>query len=147
MSIKYITGDLLQLFDQGEFDVIVHGCNCFCVMGGGIAKTIKQKYPGVFALDKKTKKGDRGKLGTCGVFKKGNQFIVNCYTEYDYREKKPIDYPSLENCMRYIKSNFSGKRIGFPKIGAGLAGGDWKIIEGIISKELQGEDVTVVIYG
>jgi transcription antitermination factor NusA-like protein len=31
-------------------------------------------------------------------------------------------------------------------IGAGLAGGDWNIIERIIQEELNGEDVTVVKY-
>jgi O-acetyl-ADP-ribose deacetylase (regulator of RNase III) len=146
-KLKYVNGDLLKLFAEKEFDVIGHGCNCFCVMGGGIAKTIKSKYPGVYALDKTTKKGDIKKLGTCGVFQVGDQFIVNCYTEYNYREKNPLDYPSLEKCMRYIKSNFSGRKIGFPKIGAGLAGGDWKKIEKIIIKELKGENVTIVVYG
>jgi O-acetyl-ADP-ribose deacetylase (regulator of RNase III) len=48
--------------------------------------------------------------------------------------------------MRLIKQNFSGKRIGYPLIGAGLAGGDWKIISEIIDQELKGEDHTVVIY-
>jgi O-acetyl-ADP-ribose deacetylase (regulator of RNase III) len=40
---------------------------------------------------------------------------------------------------------FSGKRIGYPKIGAGLAGGDWNIISSIIDKELIGEDHTLVL--
>ena len=35
-------GNLLQLADDGVFDVIVHGCNCFNEMGAGISKqTIK----------------------------------------------------------------------------------------------------------
>ena len=37
-------------------------------------------------------------------------------------------------------------RIGYPKIGAGLAGGDWSIIEKIIDEELQGTDHTLVIF-
>jgi O-acetyl-ADP-ribose deacetylase (regulator of RNase III) len=35
--IKYVDGDLIKLALKGEFDVIVHGCNCFCQMGAGIA--------------------------------------------------------------------------------------------------------------
>ena len=31
-------------------------------------------------------------------------------------------------------------------IGAGLAGGDWKVISKIISEELQGEDYTLVEF-
>ena len=41
---------------------------------------------------------------------------------------------------------FAGKKIGLPKIGSNLAGGDWNIIKEIIKKELKGCDVTVVIY-
>lgn len=33
--MKYIIGDLLKLADDGQFDVIVHGCNCFNTMGAG----------------------------------------------------------------------------------------------------------------
>ncbi|RYF46165.1 MAG: phosphatase, partial [Cytophagaceae bacterium] len=41
-------GDLVQKAKVGEFDVIVHGCNCFCQMGAGIAKTIKQVFPAAY---------------------------------------------------------------------------------------------------
>ena len=42
---------------------------------------------------------------------------------------------------------FEGKRIGFPKIGAGLARGDWAIIEEIIENNLEGMcDYTLVEY-
>ena len=29
-----VHGDLFKLAEQGEFDIIVHGCNCFNTMGG-----------------------------------------------------------------------------------------------------------------
>jgi len=48
--------------------------------------------------------------------------------------------------MNSVKAQFSGKRIAYPKIGAGLAGGDWDIIRGIIDEELAGEDHTYVEF-
>mgnify|MGYP001795501660 FL=1 len=39
--MKTIKGDLVKLAIKGEFDLIIHGCNCFCTMGAGIAKTIR----------------------------------------------------------------------------------------------------------
>jgi O-acetyl-ADP-ribose deacetylase (regulator of RNase III) len=36
-----IKGDLIELAKQGNFDVIAHGCNCFCTMGAGIAVPMK----------------------------------------------------------------------------------------------------------
>ena len=46
--------------------------------------------------------------------------------------------------MKAIKTAFS---LGYPKIGAGLAGGDWDIIYPIICEELAGEHHTYVEYG
>jgi O-acetyl-ADP-ribose deacetylase (regulator of RNase III) len=48
--------------------------------------------------------------------------------------------------MRKINSIFSGKHIGLPQIGAGLAGGDWNKIKKIIQDELKDCKVTIVIY-
>ena len=59
--MKLIKGDLIQLAKNGEFDVIIHGCNCFCTMGAGIAKTIKDIFPEAYKADLNTKKGDRSK--------------------------------------------------------------------------------------
>jgi hypothetical protein len=45
-----------------------------------------------------------------------------------------------------VKQRFGGRRIGYPKIGAGLARGDWALLARIIDEELAGEDHTVVEY-
>ena len=46
--------------------------------------------------------------------------------------------------MKQVKQNFYGKRIGYPMIGSGLAGGDWDQIKDIIEEELKDEDHTLV---
>ena len=43
--MKVIEGDLIQLALTGEFDVIIHGCNCFCAMVAGIAQSIRSVFP------------------------------------------------------------------------------------------------------
>jgi hypothetical protein len=53
----------------------------------------------------------------------------------------PADRPMCE-----VKQRFSGKRIGYPRIGAGLARGDWTRIAGIIDEKLEGEYHTLVEY-
>jgi hypothetical protein len=45
-----------------------------------------------------------------------------------------------------VKRRFAGNRIGYPKIGAGLARGDWSVIAPIIDEQLAGEDHTLVEY-
>jgi len=149
--MKTRQGDLIQLALAGEFDVIVHGCNCHCQMGRGIALTIKEQLPEAYVADCQTPKSDKSKLGTISIaeIKRGEtQFIVvNAYTQFDWAGNGvKADYHAIRQVMKTIKVKFSGKRIGYPKIGAGLAGGDWDIIYPIICEELAGEDHCFVEY-
>ena len=144
---KITYGDLIELAKNGKFDVIVHGCNCHCVMGAGIAKTIRDTWPAAYEADLKTKKGDRSKLGTYSFAKVGDLVIVNLYTQFNYtRDKVDIEYEAFISGLKRIREDFHGKRIGFPMIGAGLASGNWGMIKEMIGDELKGEDVTVVIF-
>ena len=144
--MKTIQGDLIQLGIAGKFDVIIHGCNCFCTMGSGIAKSIKKQFPKAFEADYTTEKGDRSKLGTITFAKEqtkhGSLTIVNGYTKFNLK----ADYEAIRGVFRQVKSHFSGLRIGYPAIGAGLAGGDWKIISEITAEELDGEEHTFVAF-
>lgn len=60
-----VKGDLIELALQGNFDVITHGCNCFCTMGAGIAVSMKYHF-GVAKFPKEdlNHRGDFDKLGT-----------------------------------------------------------------------------------
>ncbi|MEM7102746.1 MAG: macro domain-containing protein [Bacteroidota bacterium] len=149
--MKTVKGDLIKLAEDGIFDVIIHGCNCFCTMGAGIAKTIKQKFPKAYEADLATEKGDKTKLGTItwseSQTRHGELIIVNGYTQYYWGGKgRQADYDAIKSVFETIKEKFSGKRIGYPAIGAGLAGGDWTIISEIIRKALEGEDHTFVEF-
>lgn len=168
MQYLEVDGDLIEIARRGKFDVIAHGCNCMCTMGAGIAPQMAS----MFGCDKFEKestqyKGDINKLGTIDYklvntprlvlgmspdFGGVDLFVVNAYTQYNYGknhsdgDKKPVDYEAIAMVMRKMNHVFKGKHIGLPKIGAGLAGGDWDIIKGIIQKELKDCNVTIVNY-
>ena len=147
--MKVVVGDLLKLAEQGQFDVIVHGCNCFCTMGAGIAKTIKAQYPEAYQADLATQSGDQEKLGHFShakIQRDGVEFIVvNAYTQLNWRGRGlKANYDAIRQVFQGIKTEFSGLRIAYPLIGAGLAKGDWSIISQIIEDELQSEDHTLV---
>lgn len=145
--MKYIDGDIIKLANQGLFDVIGHGCNCFCTMGAGLAKSIRLEFPEVDMVDKSTRRGDKKKLGTFTHVDYGDLIVLNLYTQYSFGGFTPdVDYSAVRQCMAGIKKKYSGKRIGLPMIGAGLAGGDWNRISEIIEDELGDEDVTIVRY-
>jgi O-acetyl-ADP-ribose deacetylase (regulator of RNase III) len=149
--MKTVRGDLLKMALDGHFDVIVHGCNCQCTMGAGIALAVRNTFPEAFAADCATAKGDRNKLGTisvASVVRGGRSLtIVNGYTQFHWRGRGVlVDYEAVRSVMRHVKIAFSGRRIGYPKIGAGLAGGDWVRIAAIVDEELDGEDHAFVEY-
>lgn len=168
--MNYIEGDLIELSKKGNFDVIVHGCNCHSTMGAGIAPQMAK----VFGCDKFEMEligSDINKLGNIdyqtfvlGEFTiwsledlKNNRnepeiTVVNAYTQYNYGRNHsdgdliPFSYEAFTICMQKINLVFSGKHIGMPRIGSGLAGGDWNVIENIIKKELKNCKVTIVNY-
>lgn len=149
--MKIIKGDLIALAKSGQFDVIVHGCNCFCTMGSGIAKQIRDQFPEAYQADLETDRGDKEKLGSYSLAtlqqKNHAVTIVNAYTQFDFSGPGILaDYNSIKRIFNRIKIQFTGQRIGYPKIGAGLAKGDWRVIACIIDKALKGEKHTLVEY-
>lgn len=147
--MRVVKGDLIALAFDGKFDVIVHGCNCQCTMGAGIAKYIRAAFPEAYEADRRTEKGLRSKLGTISsatIVRDGIKFeVVNAYTQFHYRGRGPkVVYSAIRDAFREVKTRFTDLRIAYPKIGAGLAGGNWSRIAGIIDSELAGERHTLV---
>ncbi|MEX0316516.1 MAG: macro domain-containing protein [Ruegeria sp.] len=143
-------GDLIALALQREFDVIVHGCNCFHTMDAGVAKFIARTFPEALAADRATEHGSRTKLGTVSVaqtIRDGHEItIVNAYTQHHWRGTgRLVDYDALSTCFGLIARRFPAARIGYPMIGAGLAGGDWDEIAPMIDTALTGLDHTLVV--
>ncbi len=146
-----VKGDLIALALDGQFDVIIHGCNCFCTMSAGIARAILDEFPEAYTADLVTTKGDRNKLGdySFATVKRGDKTItiINGYTQFHYQGASDlVDYEAMQSLFKKVKQHYSGKRIGYPKIGAGLAGGNWERISAIIDQELADEDHSLVIY-
>ena len=116
--MKVIKGDLIELALDGQFDVIIHGCNCFCTMGAGIAKQIKDTFREAYQSDLKTKRGDVSKLGTVNcvttksIYYTGTTtaireiIVVNAYTQFDYRGERSgillADYEAIRRCFNKI---------------------------------------------
>ena len=152
-------GNLLDLAEAGEFDVIVQGCNCFNTMGGGIAREIRERYPHVAAVDSKTIRGDYNKLGNWTsenvIVKNGTVTfdIINAYTQYNMsRGEDVFEYTAFELILQKLCHAYGDRRIGLPYIGMGLAGGDSNTIMEQIEYFAQkvsakGGTVTLVEFG
>lgn len=120
-------------------------------MGKGLGLELKQRIPECYEEDCKTTKGDRNKLGTISFItintpNNTELTIVNCYTQFWYGPNKGFTETwTIQPIMEQIKTLWSGKRIGYPKIGCGLGQGDWNEIYPIILNTLKDEDQTLVL--
>ena len=149
MILKVIKGSLVDLAKKGEFDVIIHGTNCFHWMGFGVSRRIKESYPSAYDEDLKTPKGDKTKLGTYSNSLVGNTTIVNAYIQYNYglAGGSTVDLDAIRKVFRKIALKFSGKKIGYEKLGILIANeGQWNKCYEIIKEELKGCDHTLVEY-
>jgi O-acetyl-ADP-ribose deacetylase (regulator of RNase III) len=134
---QHTTGNLIDLAEAGKFDVIVHGCNCFNTMGGGIAREIRSRYSDASRVDSQTVRGDYNKLGTftkVDVANKGKHFtIVNAYTQYKISTGEDVfEYTAFQLVLEKLAYLYGDRRIGLPYIGMGLAGGDRDLILAMI---------------
>ena len=163
--LKHMKGDLLLLAEAGLFDVVVQGCNCFCTMGSGIARQIKEQYPLAYDADCETNPGDYNKLGTYTQAFIGSDdpddispgfLIINAYTQFGFNRQGEttdrFEYISFELILEKLAYNFGTSRFGLPYIGMGLAGGNKERIMGMIEDFAQkvsakGGTVTLVEFG
>ena len=157
MTLKHAKGNLLDMAENGDFQVIVQGCNCFNAMGGGIAKEIAERYPHVADVDKETMRGDYMKLGnwtSAAVVAPEYRFeLINAYTQYYMsRGNDVFEYVAFDLILKKLLHYHGDKKIGFPYIGMGLARGDSDIIIKMMERfshdvTNRGGSVTLVEFG
>lgn len=150
---------------------IAHGVNCQGVMGSGVARALFEKWPVVRSgyLEFHEKKGNgfyekpEEFLGkNCYVYptKEGTSLnypirlkeIVNMHTQVEFgpADKQYVDYAAVLECFNSLANDLSKyertEAIAVPKIGSGLAGGDWDVIKKIMVESTQKKNIDLVIY-
>ena len=160
--LKHIKGNLINLAEEGEFDIIVHGCNCQNTMASGIAKEIRERYPVAYRADTNMHHRAHSPSDLLGnyswhvgcVAPNGNKFtIVNAYTQLHYlpRGIDHFEYESFKLILTKLSAVSPEAKFGLPYIGMGLAGGDIYRILPMIEAFAQdvsktGGSVTLVEY-
>ena len=145
LIVNTYNGDLLD----AHVDFIFHVTNCMSVMGAGIARSIKNKWPIVYYEYKEYLKTNTSSK-SLGTYQAVNiteyahthaSYVVNIFGEYNFsKTKRAIKYDSVLTalemfCKDFLDNYKDNKKIilGFPFLfGCGLAGGDWRIMKSII---------------
>jgi len=144
--ITYQDGNVLDAKEK----IIVHGCNAKGVMGSGVAKAIRERWPGAYEAYRKQFEEKGLELGeTIFYLTKENKIIVNAITQKDFGStgKRFVDYEAIKVALKEVDdmAKALNYEIAMPQIGAGLGGGDWKKIETII-EETCSQPVTVYLF-
>lgn len=145
-KIVYKKGNLLEAPEA----IIAHGCNAQGVMGSGVAKAIKAKWPEAYRAYRHHYESRNGLFPGEVIWAtvQDNKLIANCITQCEFGRdgKRYTEYDAIRECMHTI-NKFEQPEMGLalPLIGAGLGGGDWDIISQIIEEEVTSVDPVVYI--
>lgn len=150
-KIHYIIGDAtLPIETEAENRLIVHCCNTLGAWGAGFVIPLAKRYPNARSSYFNYIHKGNVSLGDVDEVKVTDNIYVENLMGQKFLGKGPngeipCDYNAIEtgflniiskwfsydSTIRKNKQNFS---IHMPRIGCGLAGGDWKIIENIIQR-------------
>ena len=150
--ITYLKGDATQPQDlhNGKPMIISHIVNNVNCWGAGFVLALSKRWKQPEAFYHAIK--DNQNLGeTMFVQVEKNIMVANMIAQNNVisktgRDNPPIDYDALELTLKtvYDKAKLMQASIHMPKIGSGLAGGNWDKIEKIIN--LIFVDVYVYVY-
>ncbi len=152
--VKMIKGDITET----DCELIAHGVNCQNKMGSGVAKALFIRWPEVKksyhrSFDERFCFFHPHEILSnvqFDIIEKGRA-IAHCFTQqnYGYDGQIYIDYDALEDCLDIVKCEARDAgiyEIAMPKIGCGLAGGDWSIVKKIIENVFLDSEITVKVY-
>lgn len=129
---------------KAKENIIVHQVNELGVMGAGLALQIKNKYPQVFTKYKQIANKDCwGQIQFVQIA--DNKFICNMFSQKGIsRTHRTTDYELMRKCLTKLNTlaEQHNLTVAIPyKIGCGLAGGDWNIVEQIIKETVPNANI------
>lgn len=153
MTIHYLIGDATNPVGEGN-KLIIHICNNRGGWGKGFVTAISKKWkkpemdyrffmnlPDLIADDQ---------LGVCrAVQVEENIWVISMIAQSGYKSvynPVPLNYDALKACLYSVfnKAKEFDATVHAPRIGCGLAGGEWSKVEELLIDVL--ENIDVYIY-
>ena len=156
-KINYVTGDATDPQAEGK-KIIVHVCNNVGAWGAGFVVALSKKWKEPEARYHAQTEYHLGEIDIVQV--EEDIAVCNLIGQESTAGRNnnaalpPIRYVALEYGLRQIALTHSFAEIGtgdsfsvhMPRLGSGLAGGNWKIIEAVIEETLCKAGVSVTVY-
>jgi O-acetyl-ADP-ribose deacetylase (regulator of RNase III) len=151
MAITYHTGDATAP-GSDEPGVIAHLCNDAGGWGKGFVLAISRRWPQPEnAYRNWARSGDQFTLGMVQLVQLENRLsVANMVAQHGYASRAhpvAIRYDALAQCLAKLASRIEpGTVIHMPRIGCGLAGGNWGQVEPLIQEHLAVAGFEVRVY-
>ena len=141
-----------NVFDS-DAKIICHQVNCQGVMGSGVAKEVRERYPKVYTAyhdyceNNKDYPGRMlGVAQMVPVDETGSRWIANCFGQnnYGYDGKQYTSVGALMEAFQEVAkmAKMAGVKVAMPyKIGCVRGGANWPLVKKIIDITFQDIDV------
>ncbi len=153
MPITYKIGDLLEAPEMA----LAHGCNCQALMGAGVARLVRAKYPAAYSaylaacMDGSFQVGSAQPVWADPVVSKGDRLIYNLGTQHF----PGADATAWGVFLSFANMAESAVRLGIntvaiPRVGCGIGSLTWSIdVEPAIIEALDRSshpNLSIVVY-
>jgi len=154
-KIKYVVGDATDPPIDGTHKIIAHICNDIGVGGKGFVMALSTRWqePEIaYRKWYKEKANNDFGLGQLQFVRVEPELLVaNMIAQKGTRgtiEGPPIRYDALQQCLQSlaVKAREVNGSIHMPRIGCGLAGGNWGKVSHIVMQEICQAGVRVFVY-
>ncbi len=153
-SLRYVVGDATSP-DGGDDRIIVHVCNDIGGWGRGFVLALSARWPEPEAsylqwyAARSTNDFALGAIQLVPV--EPSVWVANLIGQRDVvagPDGPPVRYDAIEKGLNLLTTaaKDGGASVHMPRIGSGLAGGDWEVIEGIVNRTLVAGGVSVTVY-
>jgi O-acetyl-ADP-ribose deacetylase (regulator of RNase III) len=142
--ITYTTGDMFT----SKMQMLVNPVNTVGIMGKGLAKHFKIRYPTMFTNYKTACDSGLLTVGKLHIFHTDDKWILNFPTKAHWRAKSKVEYIEAGlNRFVEIYKHEQIESIAFPMLGCGLGGLDWvSQVKPLMETYLNDLDIEIEIY-
>lgn len=142
---------MLTYLDTDIFDspaqTLVNTVNTVGVMGKGIAKSYKEKYPAMFHEYKELCDDGQFTVGKLQLWRGSKKWVLNFPTKTTWKQPSKIEYIKL-GLEKFVNTyeQFKIRSISFPLLGCGNGNLDWKDVKPIMEYYLGRLPIDIYIH-
>lgn len=144
--VTFVSGDLFG----SKAQTLTNAVNIVGVMGAGIAKEFKKRFPEMFKDYQRKCDANEVVVGKPFVWRPNNpdgKWVLNFPTKKHWRGGSKIEW--IEEGLEYLIANYEAwgiTSLAMPALGCSLGGLDWKKVKPLMVDRLGRIDIPVEIY-